>query len=376
MSGIYIHIPFCHTKCGYCDFYSIGKRFYTDNFPELIAKEIKLRKAFLSDHTVETIYFGGGTPSILKPKHIEHIINAIQKEFNVIANPEITLEANPDDLTIETLKQISDVGVNRLSIGIQSFNDEELKTLGRRHNVNASINAIRSSQNVGFNNISIDLIYGIPKSTEKSWIENLQKAFTMGVQHLSCYHLTYEQGTPITRKVRIGKLSEVSEEISVLQYKLLRKLTAKAGFEHYEVSNFALPGYISKHNSAYWLGKEYLGVGPAAHSFNGKVREWNPPSLDTWASGIKSNQPATEQEVISKQIRFNELLVTNLRTKWGISIKNISKNIGKSYAQKLLNDSRPFLIDGKMLYIDEDVLLIPPQYYFISDAIVESLIVV
>lgn len=376
MSGIYIHIPFCHTKCGYCDFYSIGKRFYTDNFPELIAKEIKLRKAFLSDHTVETIYFGGGTPSILKPKHIEHIINAIQKEFNVIANPEITLEANPDDLTIETLKQISDVGVNRLSIGIQSFNDEELKILGRRHNVNASINAIRSSQNVGFNNISIDLIYGIPNSTEKSWIENLQKAFTMGVQHLSCYHLTYEQGTPITRKVKTEKLSEVSEEISVLQYELLRKLTAKAGFEHYEVSNFALPGYISKHNSAYWLGKEYLGVGPAAHSFNGKVREWNPPSLDTWASGIKSNQPATEQEVISKQIRFNELLVTNLRTKWGISIKNISKNIGKSYAQKLLNDSRPFLIDGKMLYIDEDVLLIPPQYYFISDAIVESLIVV
>jgi len=373
MAGIYIHVPFCKKKCLYCDFYSIGTSSKISEFPLLIEKELLLRKDFIGDVPIDTIYLGGGTPSLLLPEAVSHVLNSISKTFCVSKNSEITIEVNPDDLTKDLLLNYYDAGVNRISIGIQSFIDKELLFLGRRHNALAAEKSVELSLNARFKNISIDLIYGLPDSTINNWEYNLRKAFSLDIKHLSCYHLTYENGTVLYRKLKENKIKEVDESVSIQQFNRLRELANQNGFIHYEVSNFAKEGFNSRHNTSYWQGIHYLGLGPAAHSYNGLQREWNPNSYLEWELGIKSNKPATQSESIDTRIRFNELLLTCLRTSWGIDLDYLSLEFGNAMVEKLLISAKTYL-ENSTLVIKNNHLLIPSEHFFISDGIIEYLL--
>lgn len=375
MAGIYIHIPFCKKKCSYCDFYSIGFRNEFDSYKELIKKEIDYRKSFLNNEEIETIYFGGGTPSLIPESDISTIVQHIKSTFNVSENPEITLEANPDDLTSEKLETFLKTGINRLSIGIQSFSNQELKLLGRRHDAESAKKSIRLAQKVGFKNISIDLIYGLPESTLKSWENTLNESFAVNVQHLSCYHLTYEEGTPFHRKLIKGTIKEIDEELSEQQFLMMRDMTSKNGFLHYEVSNFAKDGFISKHNTSYWKGYSYLGLGPSAHSYDGQVRQWNTRSYDEWARNIESGNIKLEGETLDTIKKFNEILLTRLRTIWGIDLIKLKCQFGSKMVDSLIHNSERYISQGKMI-LKDDKLSIHPNHFFISDGIITDLLVV
>ncbi|BDX37632.1 coproporphyrinogen III oxidase [Tenuifilaceae bacterium CYCD] len=372
MSGIYIHVPFCHKKCAYCDFYSVGKNELSYDFPKLIVRELELRRDYLEDKNIETIYFGGGTPSLLPVTYIEEILNAIKKNFSVSTNPEITLEANPDDLCLELLKDYKIAGVNRISIGVQSFIDEELRFLGRRHDSLKAVDSIAQIKAVGFSNISLDLIYGLPNSTMESWEFSLNKAIDLDVQHLSCYHLTYEESTPITRKLKKGQINAINEELSIQQYDLLRQKTQGAGFIHYEISNFAKQGFISRHNSSYWRNVPYLGVGPSAHSFNINTRQWNPNSIVLWSNGIKENKCEFQSETIDETNKFNELLLTRLRTIWGVDLNYIANGFSEKYINHIRKTSEKHFKTGNLI-LENFTIKIPAEKFMISDSVMEDL---
>lgn len=373
MAGIYIHVPFCHHKCAYCDFYSVGKNKLTDDFSELIVQELELRKEYLPNKNIETIYFGGGTPSLLSIEQLGGILNGIKNIFQIAQKPEITIEVNPDDLTIEILQGYKSVGINRISIGVQSFIDEELRFLGRRHDSKKAVESIQNIYKVGFTNVSIDLIYGIPNSTLQSWEYSLSKAFEFNAQHLSCYHLTYEESTPLTRKLHKGVFNLLDEELSIKQFDILREKATQNGFIHYEISNFAKVGFISQHNSSYWHGVPYLGVGPSAHSFNNNSRQWNPTSINEWSNGIKQGRCTFQFETLDETSRFNELLLTRLRTIWGVDFNSIANDFSKKYINHLRTESEKHLKLGNIT-IENDVLKIPPSNYLISDAILTELL--
>lgn len=373
MAGVYIHVPFCVKKCLYCDFYSVGTVDKISNFSFLIEKELALRSSFIANEQIDTIYFGGGTPSLLKPNQVAQILNSISKKFKVSDNSEITIEVNPDDVSKELLEGYRSEGINRISIGVQSFIDSELQFLGRRHNADAALQSIDFALNAGLSNISIDLIYGTPGSTLKSWEFNLRKAFSLDIKHLSCYHLTYEEGTPLTRKLKAKKIEEIDDLVSVQQFDLLQGIAKQNGFIHYEVSNLAKEGFYSRHNTAYWKGVHYLGLGPAAHSFNGLKREWNPNSYINWEAGIDAQKPATQSEEIDKLTKFNEILLTHLRTIWGVNLDNLKDEFDGKLIDELLLNAKPF-INAKKLVIIDNHLLIPPEYFFISDGIIGELI--
>lgn len=375
MAGVYIHVPFCKKKCSYCDFFTVGQGKMDIPFAHLVLSELKLRSSNISDKVVKTIYFGGGTPSLLPASDIQKIIFGIHDFFNVELNAEITIEVNPDDVTKSLAQQYKDIGVNRVSIGVQSFNDDELDFLGRRHDAKASIEAIRIFKDVGISNISIDLIYGLPNSTLSSWEQTLAMALDMDVQHLSCYHLTYEEGTPLTRKVAKGNIVPLDEEVSKAQFDLLRGLATSNGFIHYEISNLAKPGFISRHNSGYWLNEEYLGLGPSAHSYNRAIRWWNPASITDWKSVIENNILKLNKEDIDDVTRFNEMLITRLRTIWGINLKDIANGFSNEINNHLRNKIIP-LIGSKKLALENNVIFIPPEHFFISDSIVSELLIV
>ncbi|NOU18178.1 MAG: radical SAM family heme chaperone HemW [Bacteroidales bacterium] len=373
MAGIYIHVPFCKKKCLYCDFYSIGTSNKISEFPLLIEKELLLRKDFIGDIPIDTIYLGGGTPSLLLPEAVSHVLNSISKTFCVSKNSEITIETNPDDLTKDLLLNYYDAGVNRISIGIQSFIDKELLFLGRRHSALAAEKSVELSLNAGFKNISIDLIYGLPDSTIINWEYNLRKAFSLDIKHLSCYHLTYENSTVLYRKLKENKIKEIDESVSVQQFNRLRELANQKGFIHYEVSNFAKESFNSRHNTSYWQGIHYLGLGPSAHSYNGIQREWNPNSYLEWELGIKLNKPATQFESIDTRTRFNELLLTHLRTTWGVDLDYLSKEFSNAMVEKLLINAKIYL-KTSTLVIKNNHLLIPSEHFFISDGIIKDLL--
>ncbi len=375
MAGIYIHVPFCTKKCIYCDFYSVGTLSRIPQYPLLIEKELTLRKNFIGNVPIETIYFGGGTPSLLPYSAIAQILNTLAKTFIISHDVEITIEANPDDITIDLLSGYKTAGVNRLSMGIQSFIDKDLLFLGRRHSASAAEKAIEVSLDLGFDNISIDLIYGLPQSTLNSWEYNLKKAFSFDIKHLSCYHLTYEEGTVLTRRLNDSKIHAVDESISVQQFNLLRDISNQNGFIHYEVSNFAKEGFYSRHNTSYWQGVHYLGLGPAAHSYNGLRREWNPSAYTEWEVGIETKKPSTQSEAIDKQMRFNEYLLTHLRTIWGVDISTLRKEFEQSTIDRLTMSAKPYINTGKLV-LKNNHLAIPPEYFFISDGIIEDLIIV
>jgi oxygen-independent coproporphyrinogen-3 oxidase len=375
MAGIYIHIPFCRQKCYYCDFYKTVNTTQTDIFLSSLKKEAALQKYYLANETVKTIYFGGGTPSVLTGNQLSFIMNFLNEYFSVIPNAEITFEANPDDLSKQYLLLLKNLGINRLSIGVQSLQDNHLKKMNRRHTTEQAIQAIENAVSAGFSNLSADLIYGLPGLSLHEWKNSLQQIFRLPVVHLSAYHLTYHQGTPFYTWLKKGILKELSENESIEQFNILIDEAEKAGFEQYEISNFARNGWYSKHNSAYWTGEKYLGLGPSAHSFNGDSRRWNVAHVDGYIRGIENNFSWFEEEQLSEKDKFNEYILTRIRTKWGISVHKVSERFGVKYAGFVEKEAAKFIISGKMEK-NNGIFTLTRKGLFVSDDLMTDFMII
>ncbi len=336
MSGIYIHIPFCKQKCTYCDFYTIVAPSKIEGFTNALVKEIGLRSNYLSEKKISTLYFGGGTPSLLTENQLELIIQSVYSYFEIETNAEITIEVNPDDLTFEYLQVLSGLPFNRLSIGIQSFNDEELKFVNRRHTAQQAIEAFQSARKSGFNNISIDLIYGLPGQDMNSWNYNIQQALQMNPEHISVYGLTFEEGTPLFRQKIKGKIQSADDDKMIKMHQLMMDSLVKNGYENYEISNYAKKGKRSRHNSSYWNFSPYAGFGPSAHSFDGVSRQWNVASVGSYVERISKEEVYFEKEVLTDINLMNEFILVKLRTKEGINIKEYDKRFGENDTKNLL----------------------------------------
>ena len=372
MAGIYIHVPFCVSRCGYCDFYKVTNFDQKEGYVEALLRELELRRFFLEDATIETLYFGGGTPSTLSLLQIERILKEILSLFVLSDLVEITVECNPDDITTDYLIGLKKLGVNRLSIGIQSFDDEMLRFMQRRHNSLQSLKAIELAKEVGFKNISIDLIYGLPNISNESWIRNVKIALELQVSHLSAYHLTIEKGTAFEKLLQRGVISEVDEENSVKQFDILLDLASKAGFEQYEISNFCKDGLYSKHNSNYWFGVPYLGLGPSAHSYNGKSRYWNVSDLSKYLQSLSRSELPFQEEILSDIDIFNETLMIGLRTKWGVDINRFRNTLSPT----LLNHFNVVLesqLSSGNLYLQDGFVKIESSKFMVSDTIISNM---
>lgn len=374
MSGIYLHIPFCKSTCSYCDFYSTGQIKLLDRIVNALCRELTVRKSYLEEaDTVETIYFGGGTPSVLGEAHLHHLFETLNLLFDLSRCKEITLEANPDDLTESYLDILSHYPINRLSIGIQSLHDNELRLLNRRHSAQEAIQAVKRAK-FYMSNISIDLMFGLPLQTLDSWNETIEKSLAFDIQHISAYQLTLEKGTKLYRQRELGNISPASDELSTEMYLMLVKKLTDAGFEQYEISNFSLPTYASKHNSAYWQEKSYLGVGPSAHSFNGFSRQWNIANNMRYVAGIENGKPEIEQEQLTEIDHYNEKLMTNLRTKIGIDLAAFQKRFGSEQTTRLLQVADKYLVAG-LLNLRENHLCLTSESFWISDGIIADLMI-
>ncbi|RPG33391.1 MAG: radical SAM family heme chaperone HemW [Muricauda sp. TMED12] len=376
MSGIYIHIPFCKQACHYCDFHfstQLGKK---EAMVQTIAKEMVLRKSEVEDE-VETIYFGGGTPSVLSNKEIEFLIQTVYDNYKVIDHPEITLEANPDDLVSSRAQSRSlfldykNAGINRLSIGIQSFFDEDLKLMNRAHNAGEAEQCIKEAKQY-FDNITIDLIYGIPGMDNERWKSNIQRALDFGLPHISSYALTVEPRTALKKFIEKGVVPDVDDEQAQEQFHILVDMLAEQGFVNYEISNFGKPGFFSKNNTAYWLGKKYLGVGPSAHSFDGKNRGWNIRNNPTYIKKINEGILPIEVEALSQSDRYNEAVMTGLRTVWGVSLEKIEKEFGLTYLDYLNQQAQKYVEQGLLQLVDGK-LLTTKKGKFLADGIASDL---
>ncbi len=349
MAGIYIHIPYCKQKCHYCNFYSIASKKYRFSFVDALIKEIEGRYVYLKGEPINTIYFGGGTPSLLDISEINRIIDSIGQYFTVKNNAEITLEANPDDLNEDKIKLLrNQTSINRLSIGIQSFFDDDLKYLNRVHNGNQAINSIKMAQKAGFSNLTIDLIYGIPTLTTEKWKRNLDHFFSFEIPHLSSYSLTIEPKTALNTLINKGKMQAVNEEQSIRHFQILLQETGKHNYIHYEISNFAKKGYYSKHNSIYWLGGHYIGLGPSAHSFNGFSRQWNVSNMKQYVEADKIDKIVDEKEILSLGQRYNEYVMTSIRTSWGCDAEHIQNVFGEKYRLHFLNSIKQFVAESNV----------------------------
>jgi oxygen-independent coproporphyrinogen III oxidase len=373
MAGIYIHIPFCRKKCHYCDFYKTTKVQKKKQFLEALFKEITLRAEFLRDEEVETIYLGGGTPSVLTHEEVKLVLQQIKQQFPVKNEAEITLEANPDDLSLNYLKQIKGAGINRLSIGIQSFSDPDLKLMNRRHSAVGAIQSIENALQAGFSDISIDLIYGIPDQTLEQWKKNLNISVHLPINHISAYHLTFHEGTPFYKRIDKGIIKEMPEELSIAQFEELLRATAEAGFEQYEISNFARNKAYSKHNTSYWQGKKYLGLGPAAHSYDHLTRQWNKSDLDGYISSAQSGEVLCSNEVLSEKDKLNDYIITGIRTVWGISVNHITTTYGEKMAEKVIHSAHTFL-DRALIKMINGVITLTPGGMMLSDQITLALV--
>jgi oxygen-independent coproporphyrinogen-3 oxidase len=355
VAGIYLHIPFCRQKCHYCNFFSSASRKLKEPFLQALHKELQQNRGYLVGQTVHTIYFGGGTPSILSPEEIQRIIRTIAATFTVAPHPEITLEANPDDLTEEYLSQLMRTGINRLSIGIQSFFDEDLKQLCRSHTsaqiktvINKIENVLLTPHSSLLSKTSIDLIYGIPGLSDDRWINNLETAIKYGIPHISAYALTVEDKTALHWMIDRKKFPLVSEEQAARQYGIMVPVLKEAGYEHYEVSNFCKPGYHSKHNTAYWKGVPYLGVGPSAHSYNGTSRRWNVSNISEYVSILNAGGIAYEEEMLTLAQRYNEYVMTGLRTMWGCDGEVILREYGPACFEYFNKCAEYYIAAGSM----------------------------
>jgi len=374
MAGIYIHIPFCKKACFYCDFHFSTSLRFKDDMINAILIEIEKQKKYLNNKRLETIYFGGGTPSLLNKEELLLILKTIHKTFDVIDNPEVTLEANPDDLVLEKLRELKAVGINRLSIGVQSFFDEHLKWMNRAHSAIESENCIKNAQEIGFQNITIDLIYGMPNLTEEQWQENIEKAIALNVPHISAYNLTVEKGTALAHFVKKGKYKPLSDEKGANQFMYLIETLENNGFEQYETSNFAKQQQYSNHNSSYWRGKHYLGVGPSAHSYNRDSRQWNIANNKKYIDAILSNEQAFEKEILSKTDKVNEHLLIGLRTIWGCDLGFIKSNLSElaylGFSKELFKQ-----IENKLLSIKDNNVFLTQKGKLFADRIASDLFV-
>ncbi|MBE7628571.1 radical SAM family heme chaperone HemW [Tenacibaculum piscium] len=371
MAGIYIHIPFCKQACFYCDFHFSTSLKKKDELISCLITELEIRKNELQNELIETIYFGGGTPSLLSSEEITSLLNAIYKHYKVIENPEITLEANPDDLSEEKILELANSPINRLSIGVQSFFEEDLKSMNRAHNSKEAKECLSIATRY-FDNITVDLIYGVPNMSNERWKENLQIAFDFGVNHISSYALTVEPKTVLDSFVKNGKYPEPDETAAKEHFDILVAETAKNGFVHYEISNFGKPNYFSKHNTSYWLGKKYIGIGPSAHSFSKTHRSWNVANNAKYIKELQEGKLPNEQEELSEEDQFNEYLMTGLRTIWGVSLNEIQENFKADFKEELLKLSEKFISEG-LLIIENNTLKTTPKGKFLADGLASEL---
>ena len=374
MSGIYVHIPFCSQACTYCDFHFSTSLQSVDKMMASLEKEIILRKNYLQDDVIETIYFGGGTPSLIETSFINRLMNAIRKEYNVSTDAEVTVEANPDDLTKEKCEQLYSAGVNRLSIGIQSFSDTDLKFMNRAHNSKQALSSLKNARLAGFENISIDLIYGIKQSEPGQWEKNLDMALNLGVDHLSCYALTIEPRTALADMILKKKVAPPDDEKTIAEFEKLMIRTAEGRFEHYEISNFARDKKYSRHNTSYWQRKNYLGIGPSAHSFNGFSRQWNVSNNQIYIRSLNENIIPFEIEELSENNKFNEYVLTSLRTMWGIEILFLEKEFGQVKKDELLKKIQKFITDG-MITSSGNNFFLTKEGKFFADRIAAEMFV-
>lgn len=373
MAGVYIHIPFCKSYCSYCDFYSVTDCSETDALVEAIVREAALRSDYIYSERVETIYLGGGTPSLLSVGQTEKILDAVRTNFSVVSDPEITMEVNPDDIRAGYVSSLASLGVNRISVGVQSWDDGRLKYLGRRHTARQSAEALETVFSEGIGNVSADLIYGIPGMTTADLRQDIGKTISFPVTHISAYHLTIEEGTPLHRLKEKGKLTETDEETSSSMFMLLTSLLREKGFLHYEISNFALEGYISKHNSAYWKQVPYIGLGPSAHSFDRRSRQWNVSDVKEYIRSAIDGKISFEREELDRLTLFNEYIMTALRTVWGIDLAHVENSYDKELHDYLVNMSGKYIRYGLMKR-ERDTLALTDQGRMISDNIIAELL--
>jgi len=357
MAGIYIHIPFCKQACHYCDFHFSTSLKHKDELLQCIHEELQLQRSYLENQTVETIYFGGGTPSLLSASELDKIIDTVHQNFEVSDQAEITLEANPDDLGIEKLKELRNTAINRLSIGVQSFFDEDLKWMNRAHQAQEAETAVKRAQDFGLENITIDLIYGYPLLSDEKWNNNIQKTIDLTIPHISSYSLTVESQTALDSFIKKGQQKPLDEMQSAAQFKFLIQELTQNGFEHYEISNFAKPNQYAKHNTNYWRGIHYLGIGPSAHSFNGKSRQWNIANNAKYIQELGTKKIPFTLEVLTLENKFNEYIMTSLRTQWGIDLEKIKIDYGLDYKNKLLAFADEHINDNLLAFADEKLKL-------------------
>lgn len=371
MSGIYIHIPFCKQACHYCDFHFSTSMKKKDEMVLALAKELEMRKDEFVQETVETIYFGGGTPSRLQIADLRLQIVAIYNNYKVIEKPEITLEANPDDLSEDYLIELTKIGINRLSIGIQSFFEDDLKMMNRAHNSVEAKKCLEVATKY-FDNISLDLIYGIPGMSDERWKQNIETALSFEIPHISSYALTVEPKTALNKLIQTGKIAEPKDEVASAHFMILVETLEANGFIHYELSNFGKENYFSKNNSAYWLGKKYIGIGPSAHSYDGISRSWNVANNALYLKSIQENKLPNETEILSVADCYNEYIMTGLRTIWGVLLDRIQTEFGQNYLDYLLNQAQKFLSDD-LLFIENNILKPTKKGKFLTDGIASDL---
>lgn len=372
MAGIYLHIPFCRKACTYCDFHFSTKM---DTYPlvvEAMQRELVQRAQELKGQTVDTVYFGGGTPSVLAAADLQRLIETIHREYSVHSTLEFTFEVNPEDVSKESLKTWKRSGINRLSMGIQSFRDEDLAFMNRNHVGGQSEASIKAAQDEGFENLTIDLIYGVPTATRAHWIANVQKAIDLGVPHLSSYALTVEEKTALAHQIKTKKIQPLDEEEAHQQFLLLTQMAAAAGFEHYEISNLAKPGYRAVHNSQYWHGVPYLGVGPSAHSYDGKNRRWNRANNVLYSKAVLSGETYWEGETLTEADRYNETVMTRLRLLEGLPKNYVEKHFSESFQNHLVAELKAELAAGRI--VDNGThYAISPEHRFSADGIASNL---
>lgn len=359
MAGIYLHIPFCKQACNYCDFHFSTSLKMKASFVDALLTEIELRKSVFEQQTINSIYFGGGTPSLLSEEDLNRIFETLFTSFRVSPLAEITLEANPDDLLPEKIKVLKNTPINRLSIGVQSFRDEDLRFMKRAHNAKEALSSIKNCKQAGFTNLTIDLIYGTPGMDSSAWLENLNIAFDLDIPHISSYALTVEPNTELHHQILHQKVSNVDENHSAVQFELLTSQMNRNGYEQYEISNFCKPGAYSKHNSSYWKKDMYLGLGPSAHSFYDNKRLWNVSNNTTYVKSLAQNLLPLQEEVLSLEDRYNEYVMTSLRTKWGCSIAKIENNFSPELVAYFIREIE--------LYVSTEHALVKNEVYYLSE---------
>lgn len=375
MSGIYIHIPFCRKRCHYCDFFKSTDLTRKSRLLPALEEELRARSSEFGQELVETIYLGGGTPSVLQIDELKSLLNIIATFYQVSPEAEITMEANPDDLSQAKLTVLREAGFNRLSMGVQSFSESDLKLMNRRHGVMQAVQSVRWAKSAGFSNLSIDLIYGLPNQNLEEWERNVRIAVELDVQHISAYHLTYHEGTVFYDRLKEGILKELPDELSLQQFEMLIKILTEAGFEHYEISNFCKPGLYSKHNSSYWKNRKYLGIGPSAHSFDLISRRWNVSSIEEYIEGVGNGKSYWESEILTEQDRYNDFIITGLRTTWGISETDVRSNFSEKYATHFQEMKKKY-VEKDLLLPNSDNISLTRSGMFVSDQIMADFMVV